>query len=1736
MGYDYNSRVKLSKNFIENWKKENEKKIAGLSEKEKQAYKAMFEGYYDSYDFAYKYEKECLNRTDISGFIKENFSTLVELLVPEELQASYYYAIDKYNKFTYSMNYYRRSVRAKSYAPYLGNVFRLMHTCFAFKFYGAGLIDYIKNNLSEELLDYKLNGSGYMGISIRMLDDLVFAGIDKGDSELIAAIKEMFTAENNNLVVTREIIRGVVKSDNEELNDLLSGFLVAARLQEGVRQVICENADCGTIAAFKKIAYTIRDNNMLRFAAVKRAVGTWTGVGAEQEQDRSAEKVLADIITCLEDENNAYALINTEDAINICVGLWGLGFYEITTAMEEVKRLVVEGTRQQKLAASYYINSLEYKEYKNKIANYVVEHIDGDVELLCAYMHIYMDSVGSELAAIILNLNKENNLNQDSYIRNQRIIEKSTKERLYTFFENKEQAEKHYEILKDVAEKIKKKITFSPFIFPWYSASLEKNDVLSRMLFIACVLEDEEKQEELVEKIEDFSDEYGTRNRAVKILLIDAKTQKRKNMLLKCLSNRSTDTRKVAAVLVKRLAENNKLNDEDYKKIEACLKYKLGDLRANAIEILNDQQEEKRHASILRLLKSKDKMIRLGGLDMLLKAKGKNEKIDELIEAARGIENPESEESVLIDQLSENSGKKAKEDNGKKYGLYNEAVEIMPEEAEGKKKGLLSQEKEILGIKQKNNLDYIKPVKEYFELTRKRADEILKALEEFIDKNAKAEYKTGDGEEHLLGEISPEYRLRSLSYKNELKAYERYPLPELWREFKEKNIKEFREVNTLRILTKRVYNAYKGLDETKVLESKKHIKELLGDTEDEYVFKYNKYGIDNINTIMHILCSFFEEEYKAPIPDEVKFGVIKYIVEEVPDEIMLLNAAKKREESYYGAYYDLVRFISEKRISEVLSEIKELSDDESFKKFFYLRYALDEKMKRSVSEKENEYYYSYNRNYIQLRTLDYVKAYSLGIISKEMVYKVIIEKIGLSDGINELGALKKKKRRYSFAGIKEELMDEAFNAAANEIYLELIEVMLDTELKRGDTPTEFSEACLKISVVYGIENLIDILKALGDSTLDRSTYYYGSNKNSKRVVLSHLLNVSQPDEGDTVEKLEEAVKKNKIKETRLIEVAMFAPEWMDMIEKVLKLEGFKSGCYYFMAHMDDYFDDKKMAIIAKYTPLSSGELNAGCFDLKWFTQVYETLGEKVFDKLYKSAKYISDGSKHSRARKYADAALGRVTVEELEKEIDAKRNKDLLMSLGLVPIKGTKDLLGRYEYMQKYLKESKQFGAQRRASEGAAVETALKNMSTCAGYSDELRLTLSMETELAKQNKSLFEENEIDEYSVKIEVDDSGKADLIISKAGKSLKTIPAAIKKNEKFIEIKEFKDKLKRQYSRSVAMFEKSMEDREIYGYEELKALCANPVLSSIITKLVFVSEKTGAAGMLKAGENEKLPAEFLLDEKEEKIRIAHPYDLYKEGSWTKYQKLFFEKAKDGEKQPFKQVFRELYVKLDEELDKNKSLMFAGNQIQVGKTLGCLKGRRWVADYEDGLQKIYYADNIIAQIYAVADWFSPADAEPPVLEWVVFSDRKTGKFLKMSEIPDILYSEVMRDVDLAVSVAHAGGVDPQTSHSTIEMRRVVLEFNLELFGIKNVSFEKNHALIKGKYGDYTVHLGSGVIHKMAGPQINIVMVQGGKRSKIFLPYIDEDPKTAEIMTKVITLAEDHKIKDPEIMRQIMG
>ena len=237
----------------------------------------------------------------------------------------------------------------------------------------------------------------------------------------------------------------------------------------------------------------------------------------------------------------------------------------------------------------------------------------------------------------------------------------------------------------------------------------------------------------------------------------------------------------------------------------------------------------------------------------------------------------------------------------------------------------------------------------------------------------------------------------------------------------------------------------------------------------------------------------------------------------------------------------------------------------------------------------------------------------------------------------------------------------------------------------------------------------------------------------------------------------------------------------------------------------------------------------------------------------------------------------------------------------------------------------------------------------------------------------------------------------------------------------------------------------------------------------------------------------------------------------------------------QPFKQIFRELYTPTPDELqEKSVSRRYAGHQIQPKQTLALLKTRGWKVDYEEGLQKVYHKEGFQVKLYAIADWFSPADVESPTLETIEFHSLKDYKNIPFEDINPRLFSEVMRDVDLVVSVAHVGGVDPEASHSSIEMRAVLMKETARLFKLENIRIEGFHVLVKGQLAEYSVHLGSAVVHQVPGKYLSILPVHSQHRGRLFLPFADDDPKSAEVLSKVLLLAKDNEIQDPTILSQI--
>ena len=1594
-------------------------------------------------------------------------------------------------------------------------------------------------DLSEEAMayldGYAWRGCGYTGWQVAY-------ALDHNDSKIEDAVRRILTEENGSGMMTTELIRGVLFSHRSDFHELLGKLLLAARLQEGLRQVICENADYGTKAGFITILKVIAENNLIRFSSVKRAVGTWLGILTEESRDleRVSEKSVRLIIDCLENESVRVECLASEDAMKIYIALWSYGLNDIDNAIQKIVHIAEHGSKHQLLVSGYFAANLDLPYISNQIAKIVLKkHYDKDA-VLAVWLPCFMPARVSALW---------------NAVRNDRDIEYNT------WFESKAEIHEHYLLIKKLYSAFTGKTkTFSPCIFPWYEAKISKNDFAEILCTLAALSSDNAKIDESCELIKECNSDQ--RQFYFSALLRDPKTEVQRKTVLEGLADKETYTRKAAYGI----AANLKLTSKEYRSIEEYLRFKGSDIRKYVMEFLLRQNDSELTECIVRLLESGKEEVRLGGLDMLLQLK-KDSKRSKIVDSFTNIlseranaDNLPSKEKILLDSLlPEKVETKAKE-----VTLFSAEDKYLPTEFDADYIELCAKtfaeyfpESKLPELIRGQNVGFNLFGKIKSALTDNVACKSaivaamdLMSLSKFIETHKTDSFISSGGEEILLGNIQFAHCLIDKDGK--------LPFIELWKEWIESN-----GITSKRLVCASVlFNAY--TQKSRFTESTSNLIRTVFGTGFEYGKELPHSRI--MGTVINHLLNQISKEQKRIIASALTLWFIKC----VPDDMVMIHAPGEQK---MPLKVEMAHLLAHKQIHSIYEWLK-CDNDSSIKNVFPLLVASAERCiaasKKIPVEKTqigNLYYhignsnprfingpYSgayYNYQYPLVDANSYLIAAYHGVITEAQLFEFLLNADNIRSSLDIVTAVactyyekgKQISEHNAYRGmhnarkVKDFLGQEDVPGEEDmelirfvaHIYELIIPVVLASELSRGDSPATYTKGIHGIARIYGAKYLSEILSAIGNDTLDRTAYYGWGEASDRKASLSYLLSVCIPTDEDSVDTLRAALAEKKITTKRLIEAALFSPEWIPIIGEHLEIDSFEPVCYYFMAHMNEKFDDKRKAMIARFTPLSDDELNLGAFDVNWFLSAYNSIGEKEFDLIYDAAKYISDGAKHSRARKYADATLGKYNVDETEKVIADKRNKDLLMAYALIPLEGEDDICRRYLYIQRFRKESKQFGSQRVASEGKAVEMALTNLAINAGYSDTMRLTLRMETKVIDDSRALLEEQIIEDVSFKITLDENGKAALVCTKDGKQLKSVPTKLKKNETVLELTNMVKTLNEQYRRTRVMLERAMEDSTIFTFGELSALSAHPVVYPMLKNLVLISDD--AIGFLteKGLVDDRGEMHFLDDSAE--IKIAHPFDLYSKGCWINYQKHLFE---NKIAQPFRQVFRELYIKTTEEMDMLHSLRYAGNQIQPAKTVGALKSRRWVANIEDGLQKVYYKENIVAQIYALADWFSPADIEAPTLEWVCFTNRKTGEEIKIADIPDIIFSEVMRDVDLAVSVAHAGGVDPETSHSTMEMRAAILSFVLPMFRIANVKVEGRHAIVDGKLAEYSIHLGSGVVHQIGGAMISVLPVHSQHRGKIFLPFVDDDPKTAEIISKVLLFAEDNKIKDPMILSNI--
>ncbi|HAW27880.1 MAG TPA: hypothetical protein DCY03_07135, partial [Planctomycetaceae bacterium] len=165
----------------------------------------------------------------------------------------------------------------------------------------------------------------------------------------------------------------------------------------------------------------------------------------------------------------------------------------------------------------------------------------------------------------------------------------------------------------------------------------------------------------------------------------------------------------------------------------------------------------------------------------------------------------------------------------------------------------------------------------------------------------------------------------------------------------------------------------------------------------------------------------------------------------------------------------------------------------------------------------------------------------------------------------------------------------------------------------------------------------------------------------------------------------------------------------------------------------------------------------------------------------------------------------------------------------------------------------------------------------------------------------------------------------------------------------------------------------------------------------------------------------------------------------------------------------------------------------------------------------------------------------------------------INLEEIPPLVFSELMRDVDLFVGVASVandptwsdGGpegryVDYWQSYSfgelteTAQTRKEILQRLVPRLKIASqCSFKEKFLLVQGTLHIYKIHLGSGnILMSPHDAYLCIVPNQSmadKSTNNLYLPF-EGDKMLSIILSKAFLLADDTKIKDPTIVSQIQA
>jgi hypothetical protein len=484
-----------------------------------------------------------------------------------------------------------------------------------------------------------------------------------------------------------------------------------------------------------------------------------------------------------------------------------------------------------------------------------------------------------------------------------------------------------------------------------------------------------------------------------------------------------------------------------------------------------------------------------------------------------------------------------------------------------------------------------------------------------------------------------------------------------------------------------------------------------------------------------------------------------------------------------------------------------------------------------------------------------------------------------------------------------------------------------------------------------------------------------------------------------------------------------------------------------------------------------------------------------------------------------------------------RRSQLAARAMGLLPLEKPDELLQRYLALTRYQREVGSSSAGRKAYERAAAQAGLANLAYQTGYTDVTRLEWAMEDRLGTETVTLGRQWAIEGYTLTLTLGDRGPAVTVCSPR-RQLKRTPQAVTRDYLYREVRATLEQAQDQERRYRVAFQGAMRSGQPLDPDELALLRRNPLATALLERLVLIDE-AGAVGLFRAADMALEGAHGERVHLSGAVTVAHPLLLAEAGLLADWQT---EIVRRQIVQPFKQVFREQYVLTPAELSATYiSARLAGRRMRGRQAMAVLANLGWIVDGGGTVRKPFYTHGFGAHFEAGASYDRYDDQDDQATTgaltfWPLhFEGYHAGQEhrLPLAQIPPLIFSEVLRDLDMVTVIAHQSD-EHGTSQEVLRQRGELVRATAAALGLSQVLVDEPHVFVRGMRAEYRIHLATGAIYLGSGQYLCIVS-NPRERKAIYLPFEDGgEPISSEIISKVLLLANDAGIADATILAQI--